>query len=261
MAKRNSGMHLAAFYASAAKSGLTQVVPLADEAYTIDSTNYMKYDDAVKVIGFWNRTAAIANFVQGGLNTAPQRGGNPDISIVGTDQTSALLDQQMVPVCIDLPPSKKLGYQADNGNNAQVEAGLVLIGIGGKGKLIEAREVLAKYGGSGKLRTATGAGGTALTGGAWTASAITWGFDFDDEKEYQVLGMAYQAATGYAGRLILPGSNYEVGVPAGDTKAVARHWFFEDGPIFSGSTPPTQLRGLSSGNDAAQAISLILLEV
>lgn len=201
-------------------------------------------------------TAAVANFDEGRI----RRSLDPNWVHSRTayrDQTGA----------VDYGRARFLGYpfndgdvlnaEADNGNNAQVEAALLALVYGSNpGLSQEPPGGQIPVGAKWILAT----GGTAAVAGTWTKSAVTWSETFDKNRVYQVLGMIAYSATMYAARLQHRSGdmvNHRPGVPGGDTPILCSPLYGYFGS-FRGDKPPN-LEVLCSGTDAAQYAELLIL--
>ena len=248
---KEADFSICAFYESAAKNGLTATAALTDNTqYTLIGTDIMQFAHERYFGYFALRTAAIANAAEGRIKK------NGWLDYVQTyqfiDQTRQLLGKSdYIRVGRPMPKNSKLNFDANNGNNAQVEMAAILVG----------RKPFELYNAPPEgyfpiTVTAT----TALTGGAISdPGACTYSYDFDPDKEYHVGGMSGHSATGYMGRLVYSGKNMRPGVLVGDDNQLSAPVFGNFGS-FNGDNPPT-LEWLASGNDGDVYATLWIKEL
>lgn len=238
---------LLAFYKNGAKNGYTALVPVSDVTqYIIDATNYAKFSRPGKIGYACFRTSAIANFVSGRLRKTTMR---DYVSMhIGIDQTRQLKGNDFLPIDIDITADDLVEAQADNGNNAQIEACFMTFGD-------------AQFFNSvppGAKPYTFSASGT-LSAGAWSdVGTITWGKTFNKDKIYQVVGLSGHSATAYALRLVYSNHNWRPGVLAGDNAQLCAEYFADFGS-FKGNSPPS-IEFLSSGADTAEYGTIWLIE-
>lgn len=246
---------LEAFYESVARNGLDGIAAI--ETDTLVTTGDDLEMDANGVVAWATLvTAAIANVVDWRFH----RTLDPNwfrSNVFVRDQTGAIDYGKLGFAGYPFSEGDVLNAEADNGNNAQVEALLLALGYP------SAQFLLAPPTLPPGARWVDVTGGTAAVAGTWTKSTATFNETFNRGQKYQVLGMIGYSATGYAMRLHHRGPKgnpwieHRPGVPAGDTVLLCQPLYGDFG-WFQGDKPPN-LEVLCSGADGAQYASLLIL--
>ncbi|GAH14235.1 unnamed protein product, partial [marine sediment metagenome] len=214
----NQPWSLSAFHNSASRAGLIAIPPettLDGHHFTPVSTNYAQvaYSGVISRVAF--RTAAIANYAQGRIRNRSKMLNWAHTRKV-TDQTGQLIGREdFAPVNIPFKDGNLLEAQADNATNAQVESAIFLHGLGRVNFFSEPPidAIPVDF-------TAT----TALVANVFSnPGLVTWSYEFDAEKTYDVVGLLGHSATGYALRLLhksAPWNSWRPGVLSGDTNVL-----------------------------------------
>jgi len=242
------GWSLLAFQNSAARNGLTAIPPVSDETqYTVSATNYAKLsrDGVVSAVAF--RTAAIANFVSARFRESGMR--NYIEAYHAIDQTRQLLGaQDFLPANIPIAKGNLIEAQADNGNNAQVEAAFVVFGDPTKFSNTPPH-------GAYPIKATCS---TANVANVWKNKGdVTWSETFNTKKRYKIVGMMGHSATGYAARLISSDYKERPGCLLADN-AQLQVPLYGDFGWFDGDNPPS-IESIASGTDTTLNVTLFVV--
>lgn len=246
------GWDCVAWYESAAKSGYVDVAAVVDRTHQVSGDNIFARDDG-KVVAAFPLTAGIANFVRARFRQTRDADWN-EVSLGASDQTG---EHRILKLNYPVKTQDILAVQADNGNNAQVEAMLLCVAYGVEPNIrLEPGDLPAN------ARWVRGTHSSTMVAGNWTRGVMTWSMTFDRSKTYRVLGMISQGATVYGTRLMYMGSSPSVGYAPGfvghDTLALSFPIYADMGR-FKGDQPP-DIESLCSAGDTAGVVELLIAE-
>jgi len=245
-----------AFMESAARDGLAGVAGAAGEnLYAVSGDEITIRSDGV-IFMAQCVTAAIANFDEFQFHKKTDAEWVHSRQFV-RDQAGVMTPNSLMRLAYPVSKGDVIVAEADNGNNAQIEAVLLWIAYGSSPQLTTDPAGIPTG-----ARWIQGAGGTAAVAATWTQSTMTYDYNFKNDKKYQVLGMVAHSATGYAVRLKYKGGSswlgYGAGIPMGDSNILTQPIYGDFG-TFEGLTPP-DIEVLCSGTDAAQYVDLLIVE-
>lgn len=251
------GWTLLAFYRSVAKSGYTVVTPCADDKITVVGTNYYRFSGDWVAKAMWGLSGAIAN----ALRIYFKHSKDPSNGV----ETSEFRDQtgnrcNTVYCNYDIPNGAQCSCYADNGNNNQLEVGLVAVAPRGVDPKLREMDAAAQIpAGAYGVR---GTGTATLVAGVWTTVAVTWSKTFTAGKRYKIVALGGHSATAYAIR-IKGGEGYSMqgyapGVPASDTNALDGRMKLGDFGEFDGGSPPN-VEMIASAGDTAEVVDILVV--
>jgi hypothetical protein len=236
-----------AFYESTTNDGLLPVAPAPGEphGYVVDGDNLqMKW--AGQTLACLGISAAVANFVQFRIGTQDfPRLKWSETQTFCRDQTGGKIDpmQQNDPYW----KNSLMNVDFDHGNNAQVACVVFLVSDGTP--MLYFNERPSDIPKTARWVVATSV--TTKTAGAWTEDIVTYTYNWNVAKYYDVYALRGHSGTGYAFRIHPQDSPYKYrpGLWAGDTKLLC-DTVYSKSPMFSfsGLTPPT-IDWLCSGAD------------
>lgn len=240
-----------AFYESAAKNGLTLIAAAAGHRKGIVAGDNIEITKPGTAFRSEMVSAAIANAVQFRLHKTTDN--NAAVrSRAGFIRDQTDICRQLAEFNYPIKAGEILNAYGDNGNNAQVEAVIVMVADGDAVPYFSDKPP-APIPKDAFLMDVTG--GTALVAGTWTESVVTTNAILERNAEYQILGVAMQSAGMIACGLVPRGKTNQEGffpgVPGGDLPGEAVMWFSDAFPSFEGANLPN-LFGLSVSADAAQ---------
>lgn len=248
-----AGWDLVAFYESAARNGLAGIAAIEHDEHIVSGDDLEVRDNGF-VAMVQCVTAAIANFDEWRFHRSLDPNWVHSRSAV-RDQTGGVDYGRVRFLKYPFNDGDVLNVEADNTNNAQVEAALLALAYGVDPNLTQMPNALPVG-----ARWVLATGATAAVAGAWKKSTTTFSESFDKNKVYKILGMLAYSDTMYACRLQHRSGDmveHRPGVPGGDTAILCSPLYGYFGS-FKGDKPP-QLEVLASGTDAAQYAELLIL--
>lgn len=243
------------FYESAARNGLDGIAAINQDG-VVTSGDDLEVRGAGAVHMATCITAAVANFDEWRFHRSLDPNWNHSRTHF-RDQTGAVDLHNIQFLNYPFQSGDVLRAQADNGNNAQIEAVLLACVYGGNPMLSVG---VPRFDIPAGAKWVNGVGGTTITAGALSNCTITWSESFNKDQVYQVLGMVGYSATGYAARLRYRGKSpaigYFPGVPVGDTSILNQPIYGNFG-AFVGDQPPN-VEFLGSAGDTAEYVALLI---
>ena len=246
--------NIGAFMETVAKNGLTATAAATGGAWlgtTVGDNITLGKDGSVFAV--YLQSAAVANLDEGRLRKTNSQDWIHVRS--GVDQTT--IPQPLMHTNYVCRKNDILNCEIDNGNNAQYDTMLFLVG---NPQNISQTAPSVPPAGSFWV---SGTGTATAVAATWTNSAITWTHNFRPEKHYKILGITGHSATGYAFGLDLRGctstswENYVPGTVLGDSVNCQVAYYGDFGE-FVGSNPPN-MWVLCSAGDTAQNISMLVV--
>lgn len=253
---------LVAFMSSSGRNGNTNVVVApGEDVYQGAGTANLRGRFNGRVVGGQVISAAIANLTGWRFHRTTDPNWDDPGAVGARDQTAAPTRQNWLPRKYQVGKDDLINAQCGNGNNAQYEAILLAIAEGAGFRMgTELEPIVPSL--PDDAHWARAAGSATMVAGTWTNAPLTWQEVFEQNRMYNLHGLAVYGATMYAGRLNIPSgphATYKPGVPGGDTATPPADsaFYFSEPVKFEGLNPPN-LSGLCSGADTSQLVQALI---
>jgi len=237
-----------AFYESTTNNGLLPVAPAGGlrHGYPVTGDD-LQMKLAGRILACLGISGAIANFVQFRIGSQDDNAEKwNETQTFCRDQTGGMINP--MEIHYNYQKNALLNCDFDHGNNAQVASVVFLISDGKP--LLWHDERPSDIPENAIWVVATGV--TAGVAGTWVNDLVTYTYNFNPDKDYDVYGFRCHSPTGYAGRIHPEDdpTKYRPGYWMGDTKLLTQT-IYSAKPMFtfSGLTPPTMDK-LCSGTDS-----------